>query len=178
MKRVTVASDEVCIAFDKNVTELNTLICSLVTDPPVPGCLLKLSKQLKFHLLFDDEVSKFLWTGRTLGGVDEQNIEGVHPQFNQLIRRFGNTRGRRGQKLVMEAFLHSHSTWVRETVDEMAESTKREKVSGNNKPQKRRKRDKQAADRDGGQLHCEVMDPAQAPGRGEAEDVGNEEGVE
>ena len=178
MKRVTLASDEVCNTFDKNVTELNKQIYSLVTNPPVPGCLLKLSKQLKFHLLFDGEVSEFLWTWRTLGGVDEQNIEGVHPQFNQLIRRFGNTRGRKRQKLVMEAFLHSHSTWVRETVDEMVESTKRKKVSGNNKPQKRRKRDKQAADRDGGQVHCGGMSPAQEPGRGDAEDVGNEEGVE
>ena len=51
----------------------------------------------------------------------------VHPQFNQLIRRFGSTGGRKRQKLVMDAFLYSHSTWVRETVDEMLKSTKRKK---------------------------------------------------
>ena len=102
----------------------------------------------------------------------------IYPQFNQLIRRFGNTRGRRRQKAVMEAFLYSHSTWVRETVDEMLESTKRKKVRGNNKPRKRRKRDKQAADRDDGGVDCERRDPSQQPGRGDAEGVGNEEGVE
>ena len=176
MKRVTAESDEVCFTFDKNVTKLNKLIYSLVTEPPVPGCLLKLSKQLKFHLLFDGEVSEFLWTWRTLGGVDEQNIEGVHPQFNQLVRRFGNTRGRRRQKLVMDAFLHSHATWVRETVDEMLESTKRKKVRGNDKPRKRRKRDKQAADRDGDGVEGDGIAPAQQPGRGDAEGVGNEGG--
>jgi hypothetical protein len=178
MKRVTVASDEDCIAFDKNVTMLNKLIYSLVTNPPVPGCVLKMSKQLKFHLLFDGEVSEFLWTWRTLGGVDKQNIEGVHPQFNQLIRRFGNTRGRRRQKLVMDAFLYSHSTWIRETVDDILESTKRKKVSGNNKPRKRRKRDKPPADRGDGGVDCEGRDPPQQPDRGDAEGVANEEGVE
>ena len=104
------ANDEVCIASDKNVTLFNKSICSLVTNPPVPVCVLKLSKHSRFHLLFDGKASEFLWTWRTLVGVNEQNIQGVHPQFNQLIRRFGNTRGRRRQKLVMEAFLHSHST--------------------------------------------------------------------
>ena len=178
MKRVTVASNEDCVAFDKNVTLLNKHIYLLVTNPPVPGCVLKLSKQLKFHLLFDGEVSEQLWTWRTLGGADEQNIEGVHPQFNQLIRRFGNTRGRRRQKLVMEAFLYSHSNWVRETIDEILESTKRKKVSSNNKPRKKRKRDKPRADRGNGGVDCERGEPSQQPGRGDAEGVANEEGVE
>ena len=95
MKSVEFQDDEACLKFDKNVTALNKAIHSLITNPPVPGCVLKHSKQLKSHLLFDLEISNFLRRWRTLGAVDEQNIEGVHPQFNQLVRRFGNTRGRR-----------------------------------------------------------------------------------
>ena len=65
--------------------------------------------------------------------MDEQNIEGVHPQFNQLVRRFGNTRGRRRQQLVMNEFLFSHSTWAVQTVDDMLRKTKRNVVRGNAK---------------------------------------------
>ena len=52
-------------------------------------------------------------------------MEGVHPQFNQLVNRFGNTRGGRRQQLVMNEFLFSHATWARETIDEMIEETSR-----------------------------------------------------
>ena len=62
--------------------------------------------------------------------MDDQHIEGVHPQFNQLVRRFGNTRGRRRQELVINEFLFSHSTWITETVDDMLRKTKRRKVRG------------------------------------------------
>ena len=89
---------------------------------------MKHSKQLKSHLLFDLEISIFLRRWRTLGAVDEQNIEGVHPQFNQLVRRFGNTRGRRRQQLVMDEFLFSHSTWIVQTVDGILRKTKRNVV--------------------------------------------------
>ena len=85
---------------------------------------------MKFNLLFGGQISAFLWTWRTLGGVDEQNIEGVHPQFNQLVRRFGNTRGRERQQMVMNEFLFSHSTWIVETVDKMIEQTKRKRIKG------------------------------------------------
>ena len=172
------SSDEDCVAFDKNVTFLNKYIHSLVVNPSVPGCALNLSKQLKFYPLFDGEVSESLWTWRTLGRVDEQNIEDVRPQFNQLIRRFGNTRGRRRAKLVMEAFLYSRSTWVRETVDEILENTKRKKVRGNIKPRKRCKQDNPPADRGDGGVDCERRDPSQHTGGGDAEGAANEEGVE
>ena len=59
-----------------------------------------------------------------------QNIEGVHSQSNQLVRRFGNTRGRRRQQLVMNQFLFSHSTWMVQTVDAMLRKTKRNVVRG------------------------------------------------
>ena len=52
------------------------------------------------------------------------------------------------------------------------------KVRGNNNPWKRRKRDKQVADRDDGGVDCERRDPSQQLGRVDAEGVGNEEGIE
>ena len=117
MKSVEYQNDEACLKFEDNIKELNKAVHSLVMNPPVPGCKLKHSKQLKSHLLFDWEIRDFLKRWRTLGAVDEQNIEGVHPQFNQLVRRFGNTRRRRMQQLMMSEFLFSHSTWMVQTVD-------------------------------------------------------------
>ena len=78
----------------------------------------------------------------------------------------------------MEAFLYSHSIWVWETVDDMLESTKRKKVSGINKPRKRRKRDKPPADCGDGRVDCKSRDPSQQPGGRDARGVANEEEVE
>ena len=130
MKSTEFQKDDDCLRFDENTKDLNKAINSLITTPPVPGCQLKHSKQLKSHLLFDWEISTFLWTWRTLGGVDEQNIEGVHPQFNQLVRRFGNTHGGYRQHVVMDEFLFSCSTWIVETEDKMLSETKRNTMRG------------------------------------------------
>ena len=130
MKSVEYQKDEAILKCEENINELNKAIHSLVTNPPVAGCELKYSKQLKSHLLFDWEILDFLKTWMTLGAFDEQNIEGVHPQFSQLVRRFGNTRGRRRQQLVMNEFLFSHSTWMVQTVDDMLRKTKRNVVRG------------------------------------------------
>ena len=127
MKSTACQSDAACATFKEHITQLNKEIHSLITDSPVPGCNLKHSKQLKSHFLFDWHIYDFLMRWRTLGGVDEQNIEGVHPQFNQLVRKFGNTRGGRRQELVMNEFVFSHSTWLAETIDEMIEKTSRKK---------------------------------------------------
>ena len=120
-------SDEVCRKFKGNTIALNKAIHKLIMNPPVPGCELKHSKQLKSHLLFDWEIFQLPMTWRTLGGVDEQNTEGVHPQFNQLKRRFGNSGGAFQQNKVYAEFLFSHSTWMVETIDIMAKETKKEK---------------------------------------------------
>jgi hypothetical protein len=93
MKSTAYQTDKNCSRFKENTSEMNKEINSLITDPSVPGCKLKHSKQLKSHLLFDWEIYDFLMSWRTLGGADEQNIEGVHPQFNQLVQKFGNLRG-------------------------------------------------------------------------------------
>ena len=67
-------------------------------------------------------------TWRTLGGVDEQSTEGVHPRFNQLAKRFGNSRGAFKQKKVFEEFLFMNSTFIVESIEEMMKATKRKRV--------------------------------------------------
>ena len=102
MKSAEYQTNNKCSSFKGNTTDLNKAIHSLITDPPVPGCKLKHSKQLKSHLLFGWEIYKFLVSWRTLGGVDEQNTEGVHLWFNELVQIFGNTRVGFRQQLVMD----------------------------------------------------------------------------
>ena len=75
----------------------------------------------------DGEAFKFLWDWRTSGGVDEQNIEISHSQFNQLLRRFGNSRGSFRQKKMITEFVFSHSTWMTNTIDEMLKASDRGK---------------------------------------------------
>ena len=55
MKSVEFQSDEDWRGFDKNVKEMNKAVHAPITSPPAPGCLLKHSKGLKFHL--------FIWWG-------------------------------------------------------------------------------------------------------------------
>merc|ERR1711966_622211 len=50
MKSVDYQSDEDCKKFKENIINMNKAIHSLMTDPPVPGCGLRFSKQLKSHL--------------------------------------------------------------------------------------------------------------------------------
>ena len=63
-------------------------------------------------------------------------------------------------------------------MNEILESTKSKKVSGNIKPRKRRKQDKPPTDCGDGGVDCERRDPSQQPGKGDAEGVANKEGVE
>jgi hypothetical protein len=91
----------------------------------VPGLILKPSKQLKSHLLFDGEVFDFLELWLSLGAFDEQSIEGVHPEFNHLYRRFGNSRGAFQKDKIMREFLFARSPWIVETIDTMLKATSR-----------------------------------------------------
>ena len=112
------------MTFKANTVALNKAINTLITNPPVPGCEMKYSRQLKSHLLFDWEVFNFLWKWWTLGGVDEQNIKGVHPKF----------RGAFLQNQVFAEFLFSCSMHMVEKIDEMVEASKRQKVVGESAP--------------------------------------------
>jgi len=82
---------------------------------------------LKSHLLFDFHLQEFLETWETLGGFDEQSIESTHPQFNQLLRRYGSTRGEMQKRQVMRQFLMERASFVIALLDEMIQSTSKPK---------------------------------------------------
>ena len=127
MKSVNYQSDDACLKFKENTEQLRQEINLLVDSPPVPGCEIKYPKQLKWHILVNGEAVAFLWRWHTFGGFDEQNIESSHPQFNQLLRRFGNSRGGFRQKKMITDFVFSHSTWMTNTIDEMLKASNRGK---------------------------------------------------
>jgi hypothetical protein len=85
---------------------------------------------LKSHLLFDYHIQDFLELWETLGGFDEQSIESTHPQFNQLLRRYGNTRGRKLKRQVIRQFLFERASFVVELIDGMLEATSKKKRTG------------------------------------------------
>ena len=81
---------------------------------------------LKSYLLFD-HLYAFLVAWETLGGLDEQNIESTHPEFNELIRRFGTTRGARLKALVFQEHLFNRADFQNDVVEEMLSDTSRTK---------------------------------------------------
>ena len=127
MKSVEYQTADDCKKFEENTIELNKALHLLIDDPPIPGSGLKHSNQLKGHLLFDGHVLDFMRDWGTLGGVDEQNVEDVHPRFNQLARKFGNCRGALRQKKLFEEFLFMNSPFIVECIEEMMEKTKRKR---------------------------------------------------
>jgi len=82
---------------------------------------------LKAHLLFDYHIQFTLERWETLGGFDEQSIESTHPQFNQLLRRYGATRGQNLKRQVMRQFLMERAFFIMELVEEMIKKTSRKK---------------------------------------------------
>ena len=78
---------------------------------------------LKSHILFDFHLQDFLETWGSLGAFSEENIESTHPIFNQLLRRYGNTRGRQLKRNVMKGFIVERASFVLESVDGMMTST-------------------------------------------------------
>ncbi|EJK54300.1 hypothetical protein THAOC_26090, partial [Thalassiosira oceanica] len=90
----------------------------------VPGLDVDIPTFLKSHLLFD-HLYAFLLAWETLGGLDEQNIESTHPEFNELIRRFGTTRGARLKALVFQEHLFNRADFQNDVVEEMLSDTRR-----------------------------------------------------
>ena len=86
MKSKNYHTEENIEQFKENTIELTKAIQNLITTPTVPVCILKHSRQLKSHLLFDGEIYEFLAQWKTLGALDKQHTKGVHPKFNNLLR--------------------------------------------------------------------------------------------
>mmetsp|Transcript_41414 Transcript_41414/g.86931 ORF Transcript_41414/g.86931 Transcript_41414/m.86931 type:complete len:355 (-) Transcript_41414:50-1114(-) len=127
MKSVKRQSEQAIAQFKKDTIALNKAIHKYVTDEPVPGTGNTHPQFLKAHLLFDYHIQYSLEKWETLGGFDEQSIESTHPQFNQLLRRYGGTRGRNLKRQVMRQFLMERASFVVELVDEMIRKTSRAK---------------------------------------------------
>ena len=71
----------------------------------------------------------------TLGAIDEQSIEGTHPEFNNLVRLFGNSRGAFQNDKIMKEFLFRRQPWIVESIEEMMKATRRKKLSKNDDAQ-------------------------------------------
>ena len=86
MKSKNYQTEKYIEQFQENTIELTKAIQYLITTPTVSVCILKHSRQLKSHLLFDGELYEFLVQWKTLEALDEQNTRGVHPKCNNLLR--------------------------------------------------------------------------------------------
>ena len=127
MKSVNRQDPQDISKFKANTIALNKAIHKFVTDEPIPGTGNTHPTFLKSHLLFDYHIQDFLETWETLGGFDEQSIESTHPQFNQLLRRYGNIRGKRLKKTVVRQFLFERADFIIEMIDDLLESTSKTK---------------------------------------------------
>ena len=133
MRSVKKQSPTAIEQFKQNTILLNIAINDLVTKNPVPGADLDIPTFLKSHILFDFHLQDFLETWGSLGAFAEENIESTHPIFNQLLRRYGNTRGWQLKRNVMDKFLIDRSSFVLESVDKMKKSTSKKKRGPNSK---------------------------------------------
>ncbi|KAL7544936.1 hypothetical protein ACHAWF_015152 [Thalassiosira exigua] len=97
------------------------------SNEPVPGLNIDHPTFLKSHLLFDFHLQFRIERFETLGGIDEQNIESTHPVFNQLLWRYGSTRGEKLRKQVIRQFLFDWADFVVELVNDMLGGTSKTK---------------------------------------------------
>ena len=118
------------VKFKADTIALNKALHLFVSDEPVPGTGNAHPQFLKSHLLFDYHIQDFLELWETLGGFDEQSIESTHPQFNQLLRRYGNTRGQKLKRQVIRQFLFERASFVVELIDGMVKATSKPKRKG------------------------------------------------
>ncbi|EJK66444.1 hypothetical protein THAOC_12641 [Thalassiosira oceanica] len=103
----------------------------------------------------------FLVAWETLGGLDEQNIESTHPEFNELIRRFGTTRGARLKALVFQEHLFNRADFQNDVVEEMLSDTSRTKRP-DTKPREEREDGMEAIKY---QIYCQRRGSRDAPAR-------------
>ena len=115
------------IKFRADTILLNKAIYKFVTEAPVPGMKIDIPAFTKSHLLFDFHLQRFLEKYETLGALDEQNIEATHPVFNDLVRRYGSTRGRLMKRSVVKQFMLEIGSFILESIDEMVAATSKSK---------------------------------------------------
>jgi len=123
--------------FKEDTIALSKLIHEFVENEPVPGTKNSLPAFLKSHLLFGFHVQDFLERYENLGCFDEQSIESTHPQFNQLLLRYGNIRGGRAKRDIIRAYLVERADFILELTDEMLGRTSKTKRPNQKKPVRR-----------------------------------------
>ena len=137
IKSVEYQMDEDCKKFKENTIELNKALHLLIGDLPIPESGLKYSNQLKraTSCLMGTPLT-FLQDWRTLGGVDEQHVEGIHPAKVHLAsKKVWKLSGRTtlGQKKVFKGFLFMNSTFIVECIEDRMEKTRRKKGKNKNR---------------------------------------------
>jgi hypothetical protein len=123
MKSVQRKTSTEIARFKGDTIALSKAIHDFVENEPVPGTKNCLPAFLKSHLLFGFHVQDFLERYENLGCFDEQSIESTHPQFNQLLLRYGNIRGEKAKRDIIRAYLVERADFILELTDEMVGRT-------------------------------------------------------
>ena len=122
--------------FKANLTEMKSAMLDAAEQSPAlegEDNPLKLPTTLKAHILFgkhtdDATISHALQQVidfEATGSLDEQNGERTHAEVNQLMRQFGNTRGKQQKMLCLREFHWRNISLIRDKIEEMKNATKR-----------------------------------------------------
>ncbi|KAL7530231.1 hypothetical protein ACHAWF_003292 [Thalassiosira exigua] len=127
MKSVKRQTPEAIAKFKTDTIAIIVAIDKFVSEKPVPGLSIDPPTFLKSHQLFDFHLQYQIERFETLGRIDEQTIESTHPVFNQLLQRYGSTRGEELRKQVICQFLFDRADFVVELVNDMLDGTSKTK---------------------------------------------------
>ena len=113
MKAVEYQTDDNCEKFKENTIEHVKAVNLLVTILQVPGCWLRLSKQLKGHLLFDWEIhySVFVELENMLRCRQvkyRERASKVQTAGKKILKLVGRLETEEGYGRVSLSSLHSH----------------------------------------------------------------------
>ena len=132
-------SDDAIETYRHTLNKMRTAIVDLVVDsPPLPGKdnPLKLPTTIKAHALLGGDVDAQIDDWRATGSIDEQNDESIHPLWNNMMRRFGNTRGKNQKKLILREMHWMNASFMREKMDSLKEGIKRKTEANRMAPQR------------------------------------------
>ena len=124
MKYVERQSQETIQQFKFDLGELKSCIHKLANKdvPIIPGLNFNVPNFLKSRVLFD-HLLDFLSTWETLGGLNKQNIESTHPEFNELLRRYGCTRDAQMKIQVFCEYLFNQASFVNDVIKDLIKDT-------------------------------------------------------
>ena len=128
-------SADTIASFRADLAEMKEAMLDVVESPALEGedNPLKLPTTIKAHILFgkhtdDATISHALQQlidFEATGSLDEQNGERTHAEVNQLIREFGNLRGKFAKRMWLREFHWRGHSEIQGMITEMKEETKR-----------------------------------------------------